>query len=174
MEGSAPASLLAVMTEETALADHIQEVQTRIADLKLTIEVLGKEAANQQELEESLQSRVLSNRDALDELFEEERKLGDELATLQARINIYRGSVGDKVFHLEVMLHRTKPWYWIIMIAITAVCLMGNISSGRWMLVPINWLAFLCVWRTLYVANNGAALLFAILVSVASVYYWTN
>lgn len=85
---------------------------------------------------------------------------------LAVQENLLKTALSDKTFRLEFMLATTKPWYWVVLVVIAAICLMGAVANkGWWFLVPINWVAFLLVWRTLYVKNNVPSLLFAVLIN---------
>ncbi len=94
------------------------------------------------------------------------RQLQEQWRDLTARADMFKDALSDKTFRLEVMMATTKPWYWVILVFVAAICLMGAVASKSWwFLVPINWIAFLLVWRTLYVKHNVPSLLVAVLIN---------
>lgn len=94
------------------------------------------------------------------------QQLKQQWRELSGQVDLLKDALSDKTLRLEIMLATTKPWYWVVLVVVAAICLMGAVANkGWWFLVPINWIAFLLVWRTLYVKNNVPSLLIAILIN---------
>jgi hypothetical protein len=133
-----------------------------------------EEAADEAELKEYVAQQDVLLHDLITHVRGKQKEL-DQLKRksrdLDKQIQFMRVVVEDKLFRREVTMAATKPWYWKVLVLVTVTCLMGVISGKRWfVLVPLNWVSFLLVWRMLYLEINLPALVFALLVSAFTVY----
>lgn len=101
----------------------------------------------------------------------ERDKLKLTFDTLEQTIGLYRASTRSATFELETKRLKRKSWHWYMIMAIAFFSLRLAMSRGAVVLEFINWFAFLCAARTIYVESNVGPMTFALCVFFATIWW---
>ncbi len=104
-----------------------------------------------------------------DQLARELPRLKAKLAKERARarkykddIDLFESSNKKAVFYIEQMRARRMTVTWIVLVLATLFCTFGTFSQGAYLMTTLNTIAFLMVWRGLYVDTNSMPMFFAL------------
>lgn len=76
-------------------------------------------------------------------------------ATLEALVRATRGGNDVRVAELERIRFKRVSWWWCLGIAMALVSTVGYYDKTRYVMAALNFVAFLCFWRAMYVENNS-------------------
>jgi len=94
----------------------------------------------------------------------------EKLDLLHEDIALIQNSHGMGAAHVERLRARRVTYLWAAQLLLTLVCLFGTHGAREWVFFGLNFFAFLCVWRGLYVHHNGSAQVVAMVVTAATLY----
>lgn len=96
-------------------------------------------------------------------------RLKERLAKEKARARKYQEDIdlfesGNKknVFYIEQMRARRMSPLWIIMVIASLFCTFGSFAQQAYLMTAVNLIAFLMVWRKLYVDTNNVPMFIAL------------
>lgn len=140
----------------------LQQVQRKIAKTKADGESILTDLKFAQSLSSNLEKETL-NLVQLQIKLEGAKK---ESAQIQQEIKLFESAASQGVFYMEAQRAKKVGIWWLIFTLCPLVCMFGTkgfVTPG------LNFFAFLCMWRGLYVKMNRIPFIISVVIVVFTI-----
>jgi uncharacterized membrane protein len=88
----------------------------------------------------------------------------ERIKSLQEQVTLIKGGEEGLAFYIERVRGRRQSIFWVALVLVSLGCIHASIARGSYALEAVNLLAFLALFRGLYVESNQMPTFVSVLV----------